>query len=188
MMPVAWMKANPIIDPRFDPLPLLTPEQEQALDLICAINLQQFDGKFWWSTVMAVCQVESHFKPNAYRKEPSGVASYGIMQVLDETAADLGLEGSPGQMFGLSCGLLYGMKYLDQGYKLLIKHDGYADYNSLFAGYNEGYGAVLKGRQDPAYVKLATAARSHFLPLDMVQTAWNNSDQGYCAVKANLGL
>lgn len=181
MMPSSWLAANPPNVPRF---PSLTVAQMDALDHVAKINLASFDGMFWWSTVMAIIQVESGFRPKAFRQEPSGVASYGLMQVLDVTAKPYGID-NPEDMYDPETGIFAGLSYLSDGYDIL-KKDGIVSYDNLFAGYNEGYGAVERGRPDPVYVKLATTARSHWLPLDMVQTAWNNSSTGYLAETATI--
>jgi hypothetical protein len=154
--------------------------ENAALDAIAEVNVKTFHGFFKWSTVMAVCYVESRFKTHAMRHEPSGVTSYGIMQVLDVTAADLAKryklpykEGA--DLFNLKIGLLFGMRYLADGYNLLNRHwKDDVDYESLFAGYNEGYGAVLKGRSDENYVMIVEPVRERYAIMDQEQLTWNS--------------
>lgn len=133
----------------------MTPLQQQALDLIKKLNDAEFQGWFNPSEMMATCQVESSFRPHAIRHEPSGVTSYGLSQVLDVTAARLGLQGDPQQMFDPEVGLRYGMKCHIEDWDILQKHFGRdPSYEEWCAAYNEGPGNVIKGRQDDAYVRV----------------------------------
>lgn len=131
----------------------LTPAQAYALEVFDAVNAQSFGGWFKRSTFMAFCETESDFDPNAFRQEPSGVASYGLMQVLDSTAAGLGLVGAASQMYQPNIGIFYGLKYAAQGWNYLSTHFGrQPTLGEWSAGYNEGYGAAANGRPDPGYV------------------------------------
>jgi soluble lytic murein transglycosylase-like protein len=142
----------------------MTPLQQQVLDLVNKLNVQEFNSFFNPSEIMATCQVESSFRPYAYRREPSGVASFGLMQVLDVTAAHLGLVGSPEQMYDPEVGLRYGMKCHKADWDYLQAHlhrDPY--YEEFAAAYNEGVGNVMKGRTDDAYVRVWMRARDFWV-------------------------
>jgi hypothetical protein len=145
----------------------LTDAQSAALAAFDVINAESFGNWFQRSSFMAFCETESNFDPKAFRQEPSGVASYGLMQVLDSTAAGLGLVGDPAQMYDPKVGILYGLKYASQGWNYLQTHFGrpptLAEWS---AGYNEGYGAAAQGRPDQHYVDVWTANRAKWLYLD----------------------
>ena len=145
----------------------LTAEQSAALAAFDAVNAQSFGGWFKRSTFMAFCETESDFNPNAFRQEPSGVASYGLLQVLDSTAAGLGLVGAASQMYQPSIGVFYGLKYAAQGWNYLTTHLGRPPTQAEWAaGYNEGYGAAAEGRPDPNYVDTWSKYLATWLYLD----------------------
>jgi Transglycosylase SLT domain len=149
------------------PLAGLTPEQAAALTVFDKINAESFSGWFLRSSGMAFMEVESNFNPQAFRQEPSGVASYGLMQVLDATAHGLGLVGDPKQMFDPAIGIFYGLKYAAQGWNFLATHFGRPPTLTEWCeGYNEGYGAAAQGRRDPAYSNKWLAARQRWSSLD----------------------
>jgi hypothetical protein len=145
----------------------MTANQRAALDVFDSVNAQSFGGWFNRSNFMAFCETESGFDPKAFRQEPSGVASYGLMQVLDSTAAGLGLVGAASQMYDPATGVFYGLKYAAQGWNYLATHLGrQPTLDEWSAGYNEGYGAAAKGRPDPAYVSTWEKYRQQWLYLD----------------------
>lgn len=163
--------ASPIVQPaRSAPGPLaqpLTSAQASIVTMIDSINNTAFAGWYWRSSVMAFVETESDFDTKAYRKEPSGVASYGLMQVLDATAAELGLAGDPAQLYDPNVGLLYGMKYAAIGWNYLALHLGrQPTIDEWVAGYNEGYGAAAQGRPDPGYVATWRDHQKAWLTLD----------------------
>lgn len=67
------------------------------------------------------------------RREPDGRVSYGLMQVLDTTAADLGLIGDPAAMEDVAIGISYGVKYLA---RQLARYGG--DVAKAVSAYNAG--------------------------------------------------
>lgn len=144
----------------------MTAEQQKVLALINKLNAAQFAGWFAPSTMMALVQIESGFNPTAYRREPSGLASYGLCQVLDETATGMGLRGSPTQMYDPQRSLTYGMKYMRQIWDALA-HGFHRDptLTEWCDAYNEGPGNVLKGRKDAAYSVPWLAAKAHWAAL-----------------------
>jgi len=139
----------------------LTQAQQVALAAIDRVN-PQFNGWFLRSTLMAFIQIESSFNPLALRREPSGITSYGLMQVLDTTAAWLGLKGSPEQMYEPDTSIFYGALYASKGWETLRKRFGRAPtYAEWSDGYNHGFGAANLG--SGAYAKAWTAARNHWV-------------------------
>lgn len=145
----------------------LTDPQQVALQAFDSINAASFGNWFKRSTGMAFIETESAFDPKAIRHEPSGVTSYGLMQVLDSTAAGLGLHGDASQMFDPKIGIFYGLKYLAQGWNYLTQQFGRPPTMAEWqAGYNEGYGAAAKGRPNPNYVAVCEKNRQHWLYLD----------------------
>jgi transglycosylase-like protein with SLT domain/D-alanyl-D-alanine carboxypeptidase-like protein len=137
--------------------------QNVALAAIDRVN-PRFNGWFVRSSLMAFIQIESNFNPLAFRQEPSGVASYGLMQVLDTTASGLGLKGSPEQMYDPDTSVFYGALYASKGWQILQKRFNRAPTYAEWAdGYNHGYGAHHLG--GGAYAKAWLAARDHWAPL-----------------------
>lgn len=145
----------------------LTAAQQVALAAFDKVNARSYNNWFNRSTAFAFIETESAFKPDAFRQEPSGVASYGLMQVLDSTAAGLGLTGDASQMNDPETGIFYGLKYLAQGWNYLQTHFGRPPtMPEWMAGYNEGYGAAAQGRPDPNYVATCSTNRAKWLYLD----------------------
>jgi soluble lytic murein transglycosylase-like protein len=142
----------------------MTKDQEFILDLIRRLNKDEFENWFTPASVMAFVQIESSFRTHAYRREPSGVASYGLMQVLDVTARDFGLVGKPDQMYVPEVGLRIGMKVARKYWDILRTKFGHNPTLAQWAAsYNEGPGNVMKGRPDTAYVVPWLAARNFWL-------------------------
>src|SRR5258707_5310043 len=98
----------------------LTQPQQVALNAIDQVNVQ-FSGWFRRAALMAFCQIESSFNPTAFRQEPSGVASYGLMQVLDVTARGLGFTGTLDDLYDPATGILWGATYAAHGWDILVK-------------------------------------------------------------------
>ncbi len=144
----------------------MTPIQQQCLEIVKRLNSAEFSDWFNPSEIMATIQVESTFRPHAYRKEPSGVASYGLCQVLDVTAMRLGLVGSPEQMYDPETSIRFGMKCHREDWAALQTHfKRDPSYEEWSAAYNEGIGNVFKGRPDVAYTNLWIKAQEFWAPL-----------------------
>jgi soluble lytic murein transglycosylase-like protein len=80
--------------------------------------------------VLAFCQVESSFNPQAYRAEPKiHDASYGLMQILYQTAISLGFAGTADQLFDPQTNVLWGCQALNyfqsKGFSLPAEADIY---------------------------------------------------------------
>lgn len=95
--------------------------------------------------VKAMVATESAFKPDAVRQEPQiHDASYGLLQVLTGTAADLGY--SQADLQTVQGGLDAGCKYLAH---LFAEFNG--DEAKAIQAYNEGPGNVRAGHHDWGY-------------------------------------
>lgn len=141
----------------------MTPIQQLCVNIIRRLNGAEFNSFFKVSVMMATIQVESAFRPKALRHEPSGVTSYGLCQVLDTTAAGLGLKGSPEQMFDPEISIRYGMKAHKHNWDALVRHfKRNPNYEEWAAAYNEGVGNVIKGRQDAAYTNVWIKAEEYW--------------------------
>ncbi len=132
-----------------------------VVGLVQAINANEFGGWFDVADVLAVIQIESSFRPNAYRAEPQiGDASYGLMQVLSTTAADRGYDGPPEGLFDPETNIRVGMAHLKWSWDYLARRMGSAPSRSLWIGsYNAGVGNALKGYTPWGYVAKFEAAR-----------------------------
>jgi len=107
--------------------------------------------------ILAVCKVESgsYKTPNAkfdrksYRYEPHlGTASYGVMQVLETTARDMGLKGAPEIMYDPYWGIYYGVKYLKWVRDYLEPRIGRTPtVAEVLMAYNGGVGTFLRNRK-----------------------------------------
>ena len=148
----------------------LTAAQTAALKAIDGVNLR-FLNWFNRSSLMAFVQVESSFNPRAFRQEQGAVASYGLMQVLNITAASLGLQGSPEQLYDPDIGVFYGALYASKGWNILSKRfSRIPTYAEWADGYNHGYNAANLG--NGAYAKTWIAARDHWAKtVDISETA-----------------
>jgi soluble lytic murein transglycosylase-like protein len=85
--------------------------------------------------VLAIIERESYptFNARSYRREPNGLESFGLMQILVTTARDLGFTGAPLDLFDPYTGVLWGTRYLA---KQLKRYGG--DLTKAVAAYNAG--------------------------------------------------
>ncbi|WP_168185872.1 lytic transglycosylase domain-containing protein [Magnetospirillum sp. ME-1] len=129
--------------------------------MVRAINEAEFGGWFDIADVLAVIQIESSFRPGAYRAEPQiNDASYGLMQILSRTAADRGYDGPPEGLYDPETNILFGMRHLRWSWDYLARRMGSAPPRSLWIGsYNAGVGNAMKGYTPYAYVMKFEAAR-----------------------------
>lgn len=141
----------------------MTPAQQTTLDLIKKLNTTEFDDWFDPSEVMAFVQVESGFRPHAYRYEPAlGEGSYGLMQVLASTAKPFGVD-NPETMYDPEVGLRTGMKVAKQYYETLQRKFGRDPVEEEWCdSYNRGPGGSQLGSDDHAYVVAWVAAWEHW--------------------------
>ncbi len=147
----------------------MSPIQADVLALIKALNAAEFNN--WWkpSKAMAFVQIESGFHHMAYRKEPSGVASYGLMQVLDTTAKEYGID-DPAQMFDPGTGLRIGMIVANAYWVTLGRLLGRSPTDEEWAvSYNAGVGGLVRHIKegdpgfDAAYAHAWDAARNFWV-------------------------
>lgn len=96
------------------------------------------------SLVKAVIGAESEFNPNAYREEPQiGDASYGLMQLLYQTAKSLGYTGSTAGLFDPTTNIRLGTRYLAELIKTASQRGFGID--SAISAYNAGFSTVRPG-------------------------------------------
>lgn len=106
--------------------------------------------------IVGICKTESSLDIMAFRFEPgfykqykdkitpqldalAASASYGLMQIMGQTARELGFSGDFSRLFIPSINLEYGIKYFR---KQLKRYDG--DIDAALAAYNAG-----SARKDP---------------------------------------
>lgn len=134
----------------------LSGNQKIAFDTALRLNRGLFQNWFYLVNLMAFMDVESDFDFDAFRQEPSGVASYGAMQVLDTTAAGLTIWGydpaDPESMYEPEIGIKMGMAACCQNWNVLAARLGRTPtIEEWVMAYNEGAGAVLDGRRVERY-------------------------------------
>jgi len=146
----------------------MTPQQQQILDLVKQVNDRDFASWFNPSEVMAFCQIESAFRPHAYRYESRlGEGSYGLMQVLASTARQVDANiTNPEMMYDPEIGLRTGMKvakvYWEQLTGRLNRDPSYEEWAD---SYNRGVGGVLRDLSavdDHAYPQAWDNAQSYW--------------------------
>lgn len=161
------------------------------------VDTTMFDGLFWLSAaryaggtgldapsfaalLKAHAQAESAFNPAAFRQEPDGRASRGLMQILDTTARRLGYTGPLGDDVR-HLGGLYEPAIAIPIAAQLIRENLQASngaVNTAIAAYNEG---IVRAKDDaatgrawrttnPLYVSNVRAALATFLPYFEGQT------------------
>lgn len=84
--------------------------------------------------IKAIITRESNFNPKSYRFESHrNDASYGLIQILYQTAKGLGYTGTPEGLYDVDTNVKYGTLYLSA----LLKH--YKNLPDVIASYNMGY-------------------------------------------------
>lgn len=78
----------------------------------------------------------------AARYGPLAACSYGLLQILLETAMERGFTGRPEQLFIPEIGLLWGAIHLRWLWDQLDEQQQGHDYRRVLAGYNAGLAAV----------------------------------------------
>lgn len=87
-----------------------------------------------YSLIKAIIARESAFNPKAYKYEPHrNDASYGLMQILYQTAKNLGFKGKPEDLYEPYTNLYYSTLFLKH---LIYRHKNLPD---AIASYNMGY-------------------------------------------------
>lgn len=94
--------------------------------------------------IKAIIGAESEFNPNAYRQEPRiNDASYGLMQLLYNTAKGMGYTGSTSGLFDSTTNIRLGTRYLADLIKTADRR-GYG-VDSAISAYNAGFSAQRPG-------------------------------------------
>lgn len=112
----------------------------------------------------AVIKVESDFDPYAFRHEPwvrhlrSPDSSFGLTQILESTARELGFKGACRDLYHPATNIHYGAKYLK---KQLDRYEG--DVASAVAAYNAGTAVRRRGKfRNQKYVDRVTEAMEEY--------------------------
>lgn len=121
-------------------------------------------GPFDPGDIAAIIQIESGFNPTAYRYEAHlNEASYGLMQMLESTARDMGLSGPPEQLYDPQTSIRLGVKYLVWIRDYLARKLGrQPTMQEILSGYNAGVGNVLKGYIPTQYIAKWQNARANY--------------------------
>lgn len=129
---------------------------------ICARANADAGTPFDVADLMAICFVESSWRPAAYRYE-AGIndASYGLFQTLYATAQEMGYGGSPDGLFDPDTSAIYGVRYLvfcrDFMSGVMGGAPGWLD---ILSCYNGGPGRAKRGwRNNDYYGKFLQARR-----------------------------
>lgn len=146
----AWQPPAPIAS-----APAGTLSPQAALDIVHALNAQEFGGWFDPRDVMAVIAVESAFDPSAI----GGAGERGLMQVLPSTARDRGID--PEALFDPVEGIRAGMRQLKWTWDYLVPRLGSPTELQWFGAYNAGVGNILRGYQNVAYMARIDTARAN---------------------------
>ena len=83
--------------------------------------------------------IQNNTGAKGYLYGPLSACSYGLLQIMLETAIEIGFEGRPEDLFDPSRGLNEGAKYL----KSLLDWSG-GDYPKALSAYNGGKGSAMK--------------------------------------------
>ena len=117
-----------------------------------------------YAELLAFVELESSFRPSAYRYEPHlAEASYGLMQVLESTARDRGMIGDPRQMYDPVTGLAFGILQARWSWEFLARRLGRPPTEAEWVGsYNAGVGNVLRGFIPQGYYRRWQLARDRY--------------------------
>lgn len=119
---------------------------DQVAEICAAANAENGDP-FDVADLMAICFVESSWRPAAYRYEARlDDASYGLFQTLFATAREMGFDGSPDGLFDPATSAFYGVKYLVWCRDYMGRQLGRApSWLEILSAYNGGPGRAAKG-------------------------------------------
>lgn len=128
--------------------------------------LPQVDPEGWMprAEALAFVEVESNFNPGAYRFERHlNEASYGLMQTLESTARDMGLQGPAEGLYDPATSLRVGISYSRWSWDFLTRRLGREPTESEWVGsYNAGVGNTLRGFVPHAYLRKWQLARERY--------------------------
>lgn len=132
-----------------------------VLEIVRRVNDQEFGGWFNVTDVMAVIEIESSFRPGAYRAEPHlNDGSRGLMQILLSSARDRGFGGAPDDLFEPETNIRFGMRHLKWSHDFLSQRLGDVSLSAWIGSYNAGVGNALKGYFPTQYIAKFMAARA----------------------------
>ena len=133
---------------------------DQVAEICAAANAETGAG-FDEADLMAVCFVESSWRPAAYRYEAHlNDASYGLFQTLYATAREMGFDGTPDGLFDPSTSAFYGVKYLAWCRDYMARKVGREPtWLEILSAYNGGPGRASKGWRAIDYHAKFVAAR-----------------------------
>lgn len=83
--------------------------------------------------IASICYIESSLRPHVRNKYDGGSPSYGLCQIKEATARDMGFMGSVKELYDPFVNALYAAKYLRYQ---LDRYDG--DWVRALAAYNRG--------------------------------------------------
>lgn len=114
--------------------------------------------------VLRICYIESQLNHFAYRYEPHlNTASYGLMQILETTARDIGFNGPISDLYNPLINIFWGMKYLIWINSYLTRKMGRSPTKAtILSAYNAGPGNVLRGYFASQYVAKFQASDTVF--------------------------
>jgi len=125
---------------------LLLPRKKVAVAAQYDLHFRTYSEHPTWAK--AVAKVESDFNPNV-----RGTAGeYGLMQIKEESARDVGFIGYPAQLFDPGVNIKYGSAYLDWMFEMFGPEVG-------VQAYNVGPGAARRGTRNPIYFQKVVEAR-----------------------------
>lgn len=134
-------------------------------DIVALVAALAPDYGFAAADVLAIIEIESSFRPAAYRAEPQiGDGSYGLMQILYSTAKDRGYAGAPAGLFDPETNIRLGIAHLAWGRDYLARFGAVAEAQWVGA-YNAGVGNVRKGYIPAGYVAKWRNARARWRAL-----------------------
>lgn len=144
--------------------PVITAGRISPQDVLALLPQADPDGWMPPADLLAFVEVESGFRPRAYRFEAHlNEASYGLMQTLASTARDRGYQGDPEGLFDPLTSLTFGIAAARWKWDFLARRLGRDPTETEWVGaYNAGVGNVLRGFIPQGYVRKWTLARDRW--------------------------
>lgn len=139
----------------------------QYLDIVRRLKRERFPDVEEELT-LAIIETESSFDPLAFRGERPwepglavyNTASFGLMQILPETAAQMGFKGDPDELLDPETNIAYGMAYLSW-----LKTQFPGNQEAVIMSYNEGPGNYRKGERVWGYYTKVSARAAKWAAL-----------------------
>lgn len=135
------------------------PAYAQPYIAIIQSELQRQGAPFQLAEILAIIEIESAFKPAAYRDEPQiSDASRGLMQILLSSARDRGFSGAADDLFDPATNIRFGIAQLKWTNDYLQTRRGGVTREVVIGAYNAGVGNALNGYTPVVYVSKWQAA------------------------------